>query len=152
GLAAVVIAQDEAMRFQEQRARQAELLLALAEAAPDEPAAFARQLAATISQGLPVETVELLLHDPERGELVRPGADADRGRIPVPSEHAAARALESGRPVVADGRDGRRERGGRRQEAGAVAAVPLRLGVETGGVLLVTSADAGAFQADNLAF
>ncbi|HEY3107442.1 MAG TPA: GAF domain-containing protein, partial [Chloroflexota bacterium] len=70
GLAAVVVVQDEAVRFQEQRARQAELLLGLAEAGPDEPGRFLGQLAATIRQGLPADDITLLLHDPERGELL----------------------------------------------------------------------------------
>jgi signal transduction histidine kinase len=161
GLAAVVVAQDEAVHFQEQRARQAELLLGLAEAAPDEPGQFLGQLAATIGQGVSADDVTLLLHDPERGALLATGPlgqvqenGAPREHVPLPSEHPAARAFESGRPVVvgdlsADGRvRPRRGQSGPR----SVAAVPLRVGGETRGVLMVASRQPGAFAPDDVAF
>jgi signal transduction histidine kinase len=161
GLAAVVVAQDEAVRFQEQRARQAELLLGLAEAAPDEPGRFLRQLTATVRQGLRADAVTLLLHHPERGELLatatlgdEPDDRAPRERVPLPSEHPAARAFESGRPVVvgdltADGQ-GRPRRG--RAGARSIVAVPLRVGGETRGVLQVASRQPGAFATDDVTF
>src|SRR5262249_32811062 len=105
GLAAVVVAQDEAGRLPEQRAPPAELLLGLAEAVPDDAGQFLAQLTATIRQGLRADDVWLLLHDPERGELVatatlgeESGQGGQRARVRLASPHPAARAFESGRP------------------------------------------------------
>lgn len=105
GLAAVVVAQDEAVRFQEHRARQAELLLGMAEIGADEPAALLRELTAVVRRGLAADRVELLLHDPDRRELVPLGRTDQMGGtgspVPVASDHPAARAFASGQPVVA---------------------------------------------------
>jgi signal transduction histidine kinase len=161
GLAAVVVAQDEAVRFQEKRARQAELLLGLGEAAPDEPERFLGQLAATVRQGLRADDVSLLLYDPERRELLPTahlgeGGDghAPRERVPIPSVHPAARAFESGRPVVVGDRPSDARDRHRRGQAGprSLVAVPLRVGGEVRGVVQVVSRQPAAFATDDVAF
>lgn len=147
GLAAVVVAQDEAVRFQEMRARQAELLLSLLDVAPDEPGPFLERLATAIERGLTVERADLLLYDPERRELVPAAwlggsrADAPDLRLPPESDHPAARAYATARAVTRDEPSG-----------GSTAAVPLRVGPDPRGALHVNSGRPGAFGPDELAF
>jgi signal transduction histidine kinase len=184
GLAAVVVAQDEAVRFQEQRARQAELLLTMAEIGADDPIALMHELAAVVRRGVEADRIDLLLHDANRHELVplappeqvdaaggaseRPLRTADRGservsegaskgrsrttdrgtvRVPMPSEHPAARAFATGQPVLA-----RDLPEGARVRVHSAAAIPIRMGSETRGVLYLASQRPAAFGTDDLPF
>jgi signal transduction histidine kinase len=163
GLAAVAVAQDEAARFQERRAHQAEVLLGLADTPGDDPDQLLPRLADAISRGLGVDHADLLLHDPDGRDLTPLGSGANRldtpggdglGRIALASEHPAARVFRTGEPLLAadTALEPAAEAAYGAFGVRSVAVVPLRVGAEVRGVLHVAAHTPGALGPDDLGF
>jgi signal transduction histidine kinase len=148
-LGAVAVAQDAAVRFEERRARQAELMLSLADVPSEGSEPFLGRLSEAIGRAIGADRVDLLMLDPDIDQLV-----GGTMHVPTGADHPLARVFRSGQPwLVGDvAVDEAAQRLYARARMRSAAAVPLRVGDEVRGVLHVAASQPGALGEDDLAF
>ena len=158
GLIASVIASDQAYRYQERRARQAETLLALGSIEDDHPVSPATL--AEIARAFGDHRCGVLLDDDHLGSYhllsLDPDASEPIEELDVPAEAAGplARVIRSGQPLACPSIETENSLGGAAFLAGGrgLVATPVQVSGRPRGALYVVSDDSNGLDSEDVAF